>query len=302
MEGAKVTSGEAAAAPAAAPKAADTPASDAGSATTAKDAPPAPDGADADATKALLKAIKRGDLKAAQAAARGLHLPDVRTSNGGTPLHMACFGGHVELEAVKWLHGRGAAVGPGDARGATPLHLACLGGPPVVRWLLFYGADAAATTRDGATPIMLARQAGQDACAAVVENHQLRRKEERERDAKRQRMMHGYQGPAYGYAAPPRPAFAPPPPGPHAAGWAPPPPAPVPASAAAPPPAAGGVPAPEATIGATPSETFQSDVPVSAKAQYETARDYMASEAMRKMGRRGVQKRIPTWLQSTTLE
>ena len=83
---------------------------------------------------------------------------------------------------------------------------------------------------------------------------------------------------------------------------APPGQAPVPASAAAPPPPAGGVPAPEATIGATPSETFQSYVPVSAKAQYETARDYMASEAMRKMGRRGVQKRIPTWLQSTTLE
>jgi len=53
---------------------------------------------------------------------------------------------------------------------------------------------------------------------------------------------------------------------------------------------------------ATPSAMHNSYVPVSAKAQTETARDYMAAEAMKKMGRKGIVKRVPTWLQTSTLE
>ena len=55
-------------------------------------------------------------------------------------------------------------------------------------------------------------------------------------------------------------------------------------------------------VGVTPTQLFQSYVPISAKQQYEAARDHMASEAMKKMGRKGIAKRTPTWLQSTTLE
>ena len=53
-----------------------------------------------------------------------------------------------------------------------------------------------------------------------------------------------------------------------------------------------------AALGATPSQGLDTYVPVSAKAQYEAARDYMASEAMRKMGRKGVATRTPSWLQN----
>ena len=77
------------------------------------------------------------------------------------------------------------------------------------------------------------------------------------------------------------------------------PPQPPPPAAAAQPQAAAGA---DVNIGVTPTQAFESYVPVSAKAQNEAARDYMASEAMRKMGRKGVAKRVPTWLMSTGLE
>lgn len=41
----------------------------------------------------LLRAVGGGDFKGTQAAARGLKkLEDVRTGNGATALHLACFG------------------------------------------------------------------------------------------------------------------------------------------------------------------------------------------------------------------
>ena len=52
-----------------------------------------------------------------------------------------------------------------------------------------------------------------------------------------------------------------------------------------------------ARLGVTPSQATDSFVPVSAKAQNDTAREHMAQQAMEKMGRRGVAMRVPVWLQ-----
>ena len=63
---------------------------------------------------------------------------------------------------ARTLVGKGADVNAKNARGQTPLHYAVvlLREKAVVDELLRLGADPAVKTKDGATPIELARKAG----------------------------------------------------------------------------------------------------------------------------------------------
>ena len=217
---------------------------------------------------------------------------------GGTPLHAACFAGN--LEVCGWLASSGADLEAADGRGARPLHVACLAGrEQVVDLLLRRGALKMGKTRDGATPAALAHKAGQMKCADLVDNFKRPSKAApaAAAPAKRPRPMAAQPAPGF-FPAPP----APPPLGSLQAqmlgvGRMQPPPA-GPALAAA----VGSVPevyAPPATVwrlGVTPSQATDTFVPTSAKAQNDTAREHMAQQAMEKMGRRGVAKRVPTWL------
>ena len=247
---------------------------------------------------ALHLAAFAGQLNTAQwLVERGVPVTGV-DGGGGTPLHAACFAGN--LAVCGWLASSGADIKAADGRGARPLHVACLAGrEQVVDLLLRRGALKMCKTRDGATPAALARKASQDKCADLVESFK--------RPARA-------AAPAPPVVKRPRPAQVPVP----RAGPAPPAPPPLGAlqaqmlgiQPAAPPPAqpplAAAVaavpqvqapPPTTARLGVTPSQATDSFVPVSAKAQNDTAREHMAQQAMEKMGRRGVAMRVPTWLQ-----
>ena len=126
------------------------------------------------------------------------------SEDGFTPLHLACFAGGAE--ATRLLVERGADLealarasfaqvrplgtaafardresarvlleagadpnGRGDG-GFTPLHSAAQNGDvEFVRLLLRHGADPSAAASDGRTPATLAREAGHDACTALLE-------------------------------------------------------------------------------------------------------------------------------------
>ncbi|CAM9227557.1 unnamed protein product, partial [Phaeothamnion confervicola] len=82
---------------------------------------------------------------------------DVTAGTERSPLHEAAAGGH--LLAVKELLKSGAAVDVRDGAGRSPLHAAagCADGSAgVVRALLAAGADPAAGTRSGETPLHVA--------------------------------------------------------------------------------------------------------------------------------------------------
>jgi uncharacterized protein len=125
------------------------------------------------------------------------------SSDGFTPLHLACFSGGPE--ATRLLVERGAdlealarssfarvrplgtaafsrdresasvlleagadASGRGEG-GFTPLHSAAQNGDvELVRLLLRHGADAGAAAADGRTPAELSREAGHEECAALL--------------------------------------------------------------------------------------------------------------------------------------
>ena len=83
------------------------------------------------------------------------------TDNGGrTPLHRACDNGH--LDVVRVLFEAGADLHATDDGGRTPLHLACDNGHfDVVRVLFEAGADLHATDNCGRTPLHHACDDGQ---------------------------------------------------------------------------------------------------------------------------------------------
>ena len=75
---------------------------------------------------------------------------------GWTPLHQACFNGH--LDVAQWLHSVGAPLNSTDSspNGEAPLHQACSGGHlEMAQWLISAGADPAIKTKSGSTPAQL---------------------------------------------------------------------------------------------------------------------------------------------------
>jgi ankyrin repeat protein len=85
------------------------------------------------------------------------------------PLGTAAFSGDRESAAVL-LEAAADANGRGEG-GFTPLHSAAQNGDlELVRLLLRHGADPGAAAAAGRTPAALAREAGYDDCAAVLES------------------------------------------------------------------------------------------------------------------------------------
>ncbi|KAJ5569704.1 amidase signature domain-containing protein [Penicillium hispanicum] len=78
-----------------------------------------------------------------------------QTNDGSTPLHRASDMGHAKI--VELLLERGAQLTTTNYSGSLPLHLACQNGRiEVAKLLIDYGADIAATNKSGSSPLFLA--------------------------------------------------------------------------------------------------------------------------------------------------
>ena len=109
----------------------------------------------------LFDAVGEGDLAAVQAAvAGGASVRAHRyTRDGETPLHDACFKGHLDI--AQWLHSAGASIDATNSGGETPLHRACIGGHfAIAQWLHSAGACVDTINSVGQTPLHRASYTG----------------------------------------------------------------------------------------------------------------------------------------------
>ncbi|MHB8996882.1 MAG: ankyrin repeat domain-containing protein [Armatimonadota bacterium] len=104
----------------------------------------------------LHTACRNGDLHLAQALLAAGADPSARSEGGGTPLHQAAAGGH--LEVMEWLAGLpGVQVTATDEEGQSPLHWAAFAGQPsVMAWLVGHGCDPEASSAENYTPLLCA--------------------------------------------------------------------------------------------------------------------------------------------------
>ena len=108
----------------------------------------------------VLLACMQGDCdKLQQALAEGALPAEIRDPNGTTPLHVAAFGGHIDVARTLFAVGAGAAVA--DASGLTPLHVAVKGEHlEFSRWLVEVGAPLESVDSSGRTPLHTAASNG----------------------------------------------------------------------------------------------------------------------------------------------
>lgn len=79
---------------------------------------------------------------------------DTENDLGMTPLHRACYNGHVE--SVEFLLSNGADINAKDTVDWTPLHRACFNEElDCVKILITHGADINVKDSNGETPIDL---------------------------------------------------------------------------------------------------------------------------------------------------
>ena len=100
----------------------------------------------------LRSAAQRGNLALVrQALQNGADVNGAHPEFGWTPLHYACWKGH--LEVARFLLDSGATLHAIDKKGRTPLHHACQKGQlEVARFFLDSGATLHAPNNDGDTP------------------------------------------------------------------------------------------------------------------------------------------------------
>jgi uncharacterized protein len=123
--------------------------------------------------RALLDAVRGGDLATVRSLLGAGADPNAASGDGLTPLHIAGQNGSVEIAGL--LIDAGANLGATTRLGGyTPLHLASRSGQAaVVRLLLEMGSDPAVTsTASGATPLHLAASVvgGEAAVRALLEH------------------------------------------------------------------------------------------------------------------------------------
>jgi ankyrin repeat protein len=81
------------------------------------------------------------------------------TTDGFTPLQLACFFGHTEVAAWLIEHGADVHAVAQNAMQIQPLHAAVAGQyVDIVKLLIAHGADVNARQQSGFTPLMAARQ------------------------------------------------------------------------------------------------------------------------------------------------
>ncbi|KAK2052731.1 hypothetical protein LY76DRAFT_609656 [Colletotrichum caudatum] len=89
---------------------------------------------------------------------------------GRTPLHFACFNGHLAF--AEMLVEAGAKLDSRDEYGGTPLHIACNNGDPkTASFLLKVGAEVEATNNNFMTPLLYALLLEEMACLDVLLSH-----------------------------------------------------------------------------------------------------------------------------------
>ena len=95
--------------------------------------------------------------------------PESRDNNGGTPLHVACHKGHVDI--VRYVVSeQGCSTVCQNKNGDTPLHVACYKGHvDIVRYLVSeQGCSTACQNKDGNIPLHMACRAGHLAMAEIL--------------------------------------------------------------------------------------------------------------------------------------
>ena len=114
----------------------------------------------------LMQAVKRGDRKAAGAAARAANV-NAAEADGTTALHWAVRNGDSEM--VRLLLGRGANASVRNRYGVTPLTLAATNGDAtMIRVLLVAGADPNTMVTEGQTVLMIAARTGRPEAIDVL--------------------------------------------------------------------------------------------------------------------------------------
>lgn len=109
------------------------------------------------------EAAALGDVQALRAAIENDDDARVRrSSDGWTPLHLACFFGRDDAVALLIDHGAPLEAHATNATRNTPLHAALAGGTKasIVRRLVFAGADVEARGAQNITPLHLAASRG----------------------------------------------------------------------------------------------------------------------------------------------
>jgi serine/threonine-protein phosphatase 6 regulatory ankyrin repeat subunit B len=93
---------------------------------------------------------------------------DITDKDGGTPLRVAAFFGHVGVVKMLLQHVGGQGLSETDNEGRTTLYYAALRGhEEIVRALLIAGADPIITDRKGRTPLAIAQEEGRQGCVEV---------------------------------------------------------------------------------------------------------------------------------------
>jgi len=115
----------------------------------------------------LFDVVNAGDVAEVERLLdRGVY-PDLRDSDGRTPLHVAAERGDVRIARALLDHG--ASLDPREQEGQTPLHLAAeQGHAGVAQLLVRRGADIGTRDERGRTPLQVASAANQRQLIALL--------------------------------------------------------------------------------------------------------------------------------------